>query len=79
MVWHIYPQSDGAHATKLEAFMVRSGLPAPQQALWRGWNGLAPLPDKLPPPGDYAMHWRAALLAQDDLVSQLARFLAALG
>lgn len=79
MVWHIYPQSDGAHAAKLEAFMARSRLPAPQQALWRGWNGLAPLPDKLPYCGDHATGWRAALLAQGDLVTQLAGFLAALG
>jgi uncharacterized repeat protein (TIGR03837 family) len=43
-VWHIYPQSGGAHLAKLEAFLdvYCRGLPhalaGPFQALWRGWN-----------------------------------------
>ena len=63
-----------------EAFMARSRLPAATAALWRGWNRLAPLPDKPPYCGDHATGWRAALLAQGDLVTQLATsFLAASG
>ena len=46
LVWQIYPQQEGAHWAKLEAFLeiYCSGLePAPLQALralWQGWNGL---------------------------------------
>jgi uncharacterized repeat protein (TIGR03837 family) len=44
-VWHIYPQSDGAHWTKLDAFIDRysAGLDADAAAavrrFWRTWNG----------------------------------------
>lgn len=39
-VWQIYPQDDGAHAPKLEAFMQAVQLPAAAQK-WQGlWNGL---------------------------------------
>jgi len=49
-VWHAYPQSGGAHVAKLEAFLeiycrgLAPALAAPLVALWRGWNGAAPLP-----------------------------------
>jgi hypothetical protein len=85
-VWHIYPQHDGAHRAKLEAFLDRfleAAEPAFAQALralWRGFNGLGPWPGAWPD----AVPWRAAceawrerLLAQDDLVSQLCAFVAA--
>jgi uncharacterized repeat protein (TIGR03837 family) len=45
LAWHIYPQAEGAHWRKLDAFLDRytAGLaPAPAQALrrlWRAWNG----------------------------------------
>lgn len=45
-VWHIYPQDDGVHDGKLQAFMDRwmaswpPGLAADVQTLWRAWNGL---------------------------------------
>lgn len=81
-VWHIYPQDDGAHAGKLEAFMARSQLPAPVRDLWRGWNGLGPLPARLPDTAvatAHAQSWRQQLLSQGDLVTQLARFVASLG
>lgn len=45
-VWHIYPQDDGVHEGKLQAFMDRwmaawpPALAANVQALWRAWNGL---------------------------------------
>lgn len=75
MVWHIYPQDDGAQAAKLEAFMATAGLPAAWTAFWRGWNGLAPLPplpllDPTP-----ARAWRAHLARHADLTSQLLSFL----
>jgi uncharacterized repeat protein (TIGR03837 family) len=78
-VWQIYPQDDGAHAVKLEAFMERAGLPAEQRLLWRAWNGLGPSPKRLPPPSDHALRWREQLAAHPDLVSQLKAFVGAVG
>jgi len=49
-VWHAYPQSEGGHMAKLEAFLeiycrgLAPELAAPLVALWRGWNATAPLP-----------------------------------
>jgi uncharacterized repeat protein (TIGR03837 family) len=40
-VWHIYPQSDGAHSPKLEAFLQRLHLGEPVTQVHRAWNGLA--------------------------------------
>lgn len=77
-VWHIYPQDDDAHHAKLEAFMHRADLPHDWRAVWRGWNGLAPLAAALPPlkaGREWAQSWRAHLAAQPDLVTQLQRFL----
>lgn len=73
-IWHIYPQDDGAHGPKLEAFLARAALPAPWASFWRGWNGLgdvAPLPrlDAAP-----FLRWRAQLAAQPDLLTQLTGF-----
>jgi len=48
-VWNIYPQDDGVHAYKLDAFMDRWMAEWPEdlkqavQSLWRAWNGLGPL------------------------------------
>lgn len=45
MLWHIYPQEEGAHWDKLNAFLegYTQGLSAPARdalvALWRDWNG----------------------------------------
>lgn len=47
-LWHIYPQDDGVHANKLDAFMDRwlDGWPddigTPVRQLWGAFNGLAP-------------------------------------
>lgn len=52
-IWHIYPQDDGAHEAKLEAFMslAFAGFEEPLRAdwrrLWRGWNGFEPLAPEL--------------------------------
>jgi uncharacterized repeat protein (TIGR03837 family) len=46
MVWHIYPQTDGAHARKLEAFLsvYCAGLEpearGAMRSLWGGWNAV---------------------------------------
>ena len=73
-VWQIYPQDDGAHGFKLEAFIAAAGLPEPWAAFWRGWNGLAPLPALPNPDAEQALSWRAHLARQRDLVSQLVSF-----
>lgn len=45
-VWHIYPQDDGVHEGKLDAFMDRwmaawpDDLARDVRQLWRAWNGL---------------------------------------
>jgi len=83
MVWQIYPQDDGAHGPKLQAFMdlwlagAPAELAADSRALWRAWNGLAPWPRHLPDAGAALLHaqrWRVHLAAQPDLVSQLLGF-----
>ncbi len=80
-VWQIYPQDDGAHAAKLEAFLdVLAGTAAPAlRGVFRWWNGLAPGPA----PAFDADAWQAVytaarlrLLAQTDLVTRLLRFVA---
>lgn len=82
-VWQVYPQHDGAHAAKLQAFLNRllataaPGLAADLTALWRRWNGLpgghGVLPN-LPAWAALAEAWRDRLLAQPDLASQLIGF-----
>jgi uncharacterized repeat protein (TIGR03837 family) len=79
-VWQIYPQHDGVHAEKLEAFLDRFGAPPPVRTLWQAWNGLGLWPAALPAHEDWSaacLRWREALLAQDDLTTQLLRFVEA--
>jgi uncharacterized repeat protein (TIGR03837 family) len=82
-VWQIYPQDDGAHAAKLSAFLDRflAGWPAGPAAMlrgtWAAWNGLSDAPLRLPAAAQWraqAEDWREALRGQDDLVTQLIRF-----
>ncbi|HEX5684305.1 MAG TPA: elongation factor P maturation arginine rhamnosyltransferase EarP [Ideonella sp.] len=85
-VWHIYPQDDGAHAVKLDAFLTRHladaepALAQPVRAWMTAWNGLAsPLPATLPDLAAWTarvLGWRDALLAQTDLVGQLLALVA---
>ncbi|MDT7836718.1 elongation factor P maturation arginine rhamnosyltransferase EarP [Aquabacterium sp. OR-4] len=83
MLWQIYPQHDGAHAPKLEAFVRRCTAGAtPDLALavaasQRAINGLGDWPEALPPPAPWAAlqaRWRDGLRAQTDLVTQLHSF-----
>jgi uncharacterized repeat protein (TIGR03837 family) len=78
-VWQLYPQHDGAHHAKLEAFLDWLDAPASLRRFHRVWNGVAPAP--LPAPDWPA--WQACvqaarqrLLGQEDLVSQLLGFVA---
>lgn len=78
-VWQIYPQDDGAHAAKLNAFLDRFPKVDGLGSLWSGWNGLADMPAELPPAADWAhacRAWRESLQAQPDLVTQLLQLAA---
>lgn len=84
-VWHIYPQDDGAHGPKLQAFLDllnRDASPAEGHALtqlWRRFNGLEPGPIVLPELqawGEQSRGLRQRLAAQDDLVTRLLAFVA---
>ena len=89
-VWHIYPQEDGAHQVKLEAFLARytEGLsPAAARAVREvhaAWNGFTP-PDEAakawhawraarPELEAHALRWQKNLQKQEDLCSALVRF-----
>ena len=80
-VWQIYPQPDGAHAAKLEAFLDTWPTPPGMSRLWRAWNGIGKAPWPSLPPLEPA--WRLAceraresLAAQGNLVDQLLAFAA---
>ena len=87
-VWQIYPQDDGAHLVKLDAFLALFTADAgpiiaePLRALWQAWNaggpGMTALP-ALPFRPEWArlcIEWRAGLWAQADLSTQLLGFIA---
>ena len=81
-VWQIYPQHDGAHGAKLEAFLATQRAPPAVARLWRAWNGIgSALWPGLPMQGPVDAQWRRAcedarsrLAAQDSLVDQLLAF-----
>jgi uncharacterized repeat protein (TIGR03837 family) len=87
MLWQIYPQDDGAHAAKLEAWLdvhtagFEPGLGTTVRQLHRQWNGLlpasAPKPARLPALSAWQAHSaqaRSMLLQQADLCEQLIGF-----
>ena len=87
VLWQIYPQSDGAHGPKLDAWMGRllAGAPPPLAAavrrVQRVVNGLETArtdqPLALPELTAWAAQqrrWQAGLHAQADLVTQLLAF-----
>ena len=80
-VWQAYPQDDQAHLAKLQALLSQAQLPATAAATLAAWNsqGELPWPELvLDAAWQDAMHrWRARLLAQDDLVTQLQAFVKA--
>jgi uncharacterized repeat protein (TIGR03837 family) len=79
MLWQLYPQQDGAHEAKLEAFLARHGSPASTLPAWRAWNGLAPasqltqaLPDLFGEANRrHALEWRDRLRLGPELVNTL--------
>lgn len=81
LVWNIYPQDDGVHLRKLDAFLDWAGAPGSSRQFHHAWNtaGAGPLPQPDWP------HWetcarsaRDRLLAQQALGSQLKSFVKAL-
>ena len=96
-LWQLYPQDDGAHAPKSDAFLEQllSSDPQPPAAwranlrqLWSRWNQIGPPPSS-ELGSDVPLVWpdhaswtatvqrlRQRLLAQDDLSTQLMRFVA---
>ena len=77
-VWQIYPQDDGAHGPKLEAFLDTMGAPPSSRAFHLAWNSLTN--NALPPLVDLP-EWQAdatkalgRLLLQRDLTSGLIEY-----
>jgi uncharacterized repeat protein (TIGR03837 family) len=78
-VWQIYPQSDGAHAAKLDAFLDWLEAPPDLRLFHHVWNGLSSqaLPAiNLPAWTPIAQAARGRLNQQADLVTQLIDWVA---
>ena len=78
LVWQIYPQGDGVHLAKLDAFLDMLGASPSQRAFHHRWNADAPgsavpLAD-LPVWQKTADVARAGLWTQDDLTTCLLNF-----
>ncbi len=83
LLWQIYPQDDGAHAPKLNAWLglhlagSTSELALAVHLAHQVVNGLAPGPLRLPDLdawGAQQRRWQASLRAQADLCTQLLAF-----
>lgn len=77
LVWQIYPQDDGAHHAKLDAFLNMLGADASLRQFHLAWNGIggADLPAlDLENWKHLAQTVRARLLQNDDLTTQLIGF-----
>jgi uncharacterized repeat protein (TIGR03837 family) len=84
-IWHIYPQQDDAHWPKLNAFLDRycAGLSSPvvMDVLksWHAWNRGAEVDwaafwQHRAAIDAHAQHWKAILIEQKDLASNLVSF-----
>ena len=88
-IWQIYPQADGAHWAKLEAFLDRycdglgAGAASALRALWHAWNApdadaIAPawnaFSAELPAIKTHARRWAQHLRNQPDLASNILSF-----
>jgi uncharacterized repeat protein (TIGR03837 family) len=87
LLWHIYPQQEGAHWVKLEAFLERYVAGSPDDAaqalrgLWRAWNaetGMAQAWAAIEPFREALQHhaeaWCSRQAARPDLASRLVHF-----
>jgi len=84
-LWQIYPQDDGVHHAKLEAFLTATHAPEVVVQAHLAWNAEQPTPLPLLTPSNMAK-WTAwaqalqqGLQAQTDLVSRLESFVATHG
>jgi uncharacterized repeat protein (TIGR03837 family) len=78
-VWQIYPQSDGVHHLKLDAFLTMLGADGALRRFHHVWNGQ----ETAAPPALTLVPWQKIvtsscdqLRAQDDLATQLLHFVA---
>jgi len=87
-VWQVYPQDDGAHTPKLDAFLARflsAADPEIATSIRRAfdaWNGVSAPSFELPDLTMCHRHchvWRDALRGQTDLTTQLLGFVAETG
>jgi uncharacterized repeat protein (TIGR03837 family) len=82
-VWQLYPQDDGAHVPKLDAFLDMLEAPASLQQVHRNWNSVnldqEPVKMTLADLAAWqtcAAAARSRLMAHDDLCSRLVGFVA---
>jgi uncharacterized repeat protein (TIGR03837 family) len=87
LLWHIYPQEEGAHWNKLEAFLALYGDELPVEAsavhaaLWRAWNAgegmeeaWLELQNAWPALQQHAEHWCDLQAGRPDLATALEQF-----
>src|SRR5690606_27834346 len=86
VVWHIYPQTDGAHVGKLEAWLARYRPPPAARDLHLAWNaGIGPrrvgaqvvaalAPDPWQAWRDQASGWSHTLAQLPELADAIAEF-----
>ncbi|WP_300319274.1 elongation factor P maturation arginine rhamnosyltransferase EarP [Accumulibacter sp.] len=87
LVWHIYPQQEGVHIGKLDAFLAIycADLPAASalalRQFWHAWNVgrietsvWQALAANLPTLREHAIRWQDGLAQQDDLSRRLVNF-----
>jgi uncharacterized repeat protein (TIGR03837 family) len=89
LVWQLYPQDDGAHGPKLQAFLDEVGATQAARQWHSNWNPLdcgSPVPAWPYPDTRAWQEWQAqaqtcreALGAQEDLATQLIGFIAKSG
>ena len=86
-IWQIYPQTDGAHHVKLDAFLTMMDAPASLKAAHRAWNADAPNAQSkdqahpwpeldLPLWAQSAQNLSIKLQGQTDLTANLVAFVA---
>jgi uncharacterized repeat protein (TIGR03837 family) len=85
-VWQAYPQDDGVHLEKVDAFLARHLDDAPAstaaaiKSWWTWWNGAGPLPrgsdggDETHAWETVSKHWTQSLAAAPDLTTRLLGF-----
>ena len=78
-VWQVYPQAEGTHLLKLEAFLARHPAGDALRSFWLAWNGVGRLDwpafaASLPGQEAPLQQWAKTLTEHPDLASQLVQF-----